>query len=287
MGLERFRRPYTLAIILVIVFIAIILVWYFLQRGPELPEAEEVLAKVIDTSKKLRTYKLDMKVTTTVRVGGQTQTMKFKGTGEVDRESKKLHMKFTFKVGEYEAEQEIYVIEDTMYMKIMEKWYKSSTPGIWEMQEIMNATLRVMKYMKAEVKGIERVNGKETYKLVLKPSGISKEELTKLLLNASGITGLSSMTGASELWKNMTFKSFELEMWVDKETGILLKSKTKLTMEVRIKETVSYVTSETELEIKDINVPVSIELPPEAKEAKPIEKPKTIGKPNLVAWNIA
>ena len=287
MGLEELKRYHKLVIVLVVALVVVVLAWYLLQRGPELPKPEEVLAKVTSASKELKTYKIEMKVTTTVKVRGQTQAMEFKGTGEVDRESKKLHMEFTFKVGEYEAEQEIYVIGNTMYMEIMGKWYKFSAPGIWESQEFVNATLKVMKHMKAEVKGVERVDDREAYKLVVKPSGISEEELTKLLLNASGITGISSMTELSALWKNMTFKSFELEMWVDKETGVLLKSKTKLTIELKIGGMVSSITSETELKIKDINVPISIELPPEAKKARPIERHETIGKLSLTGWDIA
>ena len=257
-------------IILIIVVIAVLgvaaVAAYFLLPGlfgGGLPSADEIISKSYNALKNVNTYKFDLSMSIKTKVMGTTVTINMDGHGAVDYKSKKMKMAYTFQGMNYE----IYIIGDTMYIKILGRWYKTTQKGLWERQEMINASISLMEKLKAEVKGVEKVDGRDAYKVEITPGGLSEKELTDIIMETIS-TGYSNIpTG---LQGNITIKSFSSTVWIDKETYVVLK--TVSDMEMEMKSNVGSVTSEihSEWKIKDINKPVSIVLPPEAKNAKPL-----------------
>jgi len=254
-GKVKRKRVILLAIIGIVIVVGIIAAYFILGElfKPPLPDPNELLSKNINAHKKVKTYRYKIKME--VEAYGQSWTVE--GEGKVNSEERRAYMLMKT-AGE--ISQEVYLISDMLYYRIDGKWYKRRVVGVWEQTELLPSLIKLLSKLKLKVVKVERVRGVEAYVL----EGLSEKELPELV-NLS-VPPLTLGTGG----KGIRIESLKIILWIDKQKYYTLRIEMSIT--TRFKSDTKVIKSDTELtmDILDINVPMTIELPPEAERAEPM-----------------
>jgi len=252
-----------IAVIAVIAVSGYLAYQHFFAPKEEIPSLNELLPKISAASKKIKAYAFELTVKSTF--GNKRFTMY--GEGKVDLEAEKMHMVLTLEVEGSSFKQEMYLIGTTAYIKVFGMWYKQAYPeDFWEEARRMGEkSLEIIKKSKASVKGVEVIDGVKAYKIEI----ILTEETAKEALKiAMGGTFYST----SAMIKEMGFKEVKVIEWVDTENYYLIKTYCIMRGSKKDPSTGKTIdiTIEVEYKFSDINKPVQIVLPEEAKGAKEI-----------------
>ena len=254
-GKVKRKRVILLAIIGIVIVVGIIAAYFILGElfKPPLPDPNELLSKNINAHKEVKTYRYKIKME--VEAYGQSWTVE--GEGKVNSEERRAYMLMKT-AGE--ISQEVYLISDMLYYRIDGKWYKRRVVGVWEQTELLPSLIKLLSKLKLKVIKVERVRGVEAYVL----EGLSEEELPEPV-NLS-VPPLTLGTGG----KGIRIESLKIILWIDKQKYYTLRIEMSIT--TRFKSDTKVIKSDTELtmDILDINVPMTIELPPEAERAEPM-----------------
>ena len=249
------KRVILLTIIGIVIVVGIIAAYFILGElfKPPLPDPNELLSKNINAHKEVKTYRYKIKME--VEAYGQSWTVE--GEGKVNSEERRAYMLMKT-AGE--ISQEVYLISDMLYYRIDGKWYKRRVVGVWEQTELLPSLIKLLSKLKLKVIKVERVRGVEAYVL----EGLSEEELPEPV-NLS-VPPLTLGTGG----KGIRIESLKIILWIDKQKYYTLRIEMSIT--TRFKSDTKVIKSDTELtmDILDINVPMTIELPPEAERAEPM-----------------
>lgn len=248
---------------------------------------EGIVADAIAADAVLNTcqFDMDMLVEMQVTMEGETSelTMTADAEGAIDEPGKKMYLDMDMimtMAGEQDLEMsmEMYLVEDWMYMKVEvpgepSMWTKSPVEtGDWEAQDI--ASQQIDWLFDAEVKFLrtETVDGTECYVMEVTPD---LEKLWALMQSTEAVEELPPGQDLGEL-----ITDFSVRQWIAKDICFTLKTSVNLTMLLPPEYfgipswlvNDFYATQHVVITITmhDINVPVTIELPPEAEEAEDV-----------------
>ena len=196
----------------------------------------------------------------------------------MDNTNKKIHitehteieiMEETFSGSKIEH----YIINGMQYTKITntagvsEPWEKYAIPAddfesLWEGKDEVYKQIRFLESSGIESLGSEQVNGVECQVVEVIPSIPS---LVQLL----GVGGIITDTESTEVIEPEEYmKDLSAKQWFAKDTYFLMRAEFEWT--VQVYESFSLF-EQKKIECSHYNEPVSIELPPEAKEAEEVE----------------
>lgn len=257
------------------------------------PTAEEIVDGVIESQGEIRTYQFELDMTM-YAVGeaegaAHEQTMIMDNSGTLDLENIQMEADLNLKTNivapveeEIEMGVEMYIVDGMMYAKPEAPgeeptWMKSELPSVaWEVQKGLSGLdnyYELLATAQVEVIGSEKVKSVDCYVLEVSP------DLEQLYKTATNVTGTSDTGGMllppvpEEFLKDI-FSSFSVKQWVAKDNYFLIKAEIDISME-STPELMDYLGEEGETSVDitiiflayNYNQPVSIELPPEAKEA--------------------
>lgn len=260
-----------------ILFSILLVATFACGPGEELPPGvtvEGITDQAISANAGIDTYRFDMVMTM------EEETSKVKMTsqmsGAIDEPSEKMYMDMDMIMempGEEDMEisMEMYLVEDWMYMKMEVPgeppiWMKSPMEvGDWEEWDIGSQQLDWLIDAEVEFLRTETVDGTECYVLKVTPDLEKLWEWALQQIGEEPIPGLD----LEEL-----ISDFSVEQWVAKDTYLIVKDVTEMTMKFGPEVTgmpfeMTYDIAATTV-IYDINQPVTIELPAEAEEAEEV-----------------
>ncbi len=241
---------------------------------------EEIKQKALETSKNIKTYKFKMSVKSEVIVGNESSGAKSEmvsnATGAIDMVNKRLYMDVSTVMNQFgrtfSMKSETFVFNDTAYIKAVRPngtiaWFKTKVQDdFWNRSDQIDQQIELLSFSKIEKLSDESVNGVDCYVLKLKPD---LDRFVEYMSNSS-----ANVPKNKSMLKNM-LKDVEVKEWIARDTYYPVKTEVLTVMEmpmvismgalkgnVSIKQTVK-----TIVEFYDINKPVSIELPEEAKNA--------------------
>ena len=252
--------------------------------------AEEIRDRTIAAYDELETYELDMDMVMEMRISamGQsarvTMTMDCEGAAdEVNRQMRldmEMDMAMTGEAPQH-MRTEMYIVDDYVYMNIVAPgeppgWVKFALPeGYWEEMDILQQQVNILVDVEADLVGTEIVDGTECYVLDVEPN---LEELWAMLELGGAVEGLPPGLDFEQL-----ITDFSLTQWVAKDTFFSPKGSASIEM-VLTPESLgippemaedfdAVVDIEMTILQRNINEPVTIELPPGAEEAEEVPVP--------------
>lgn len=213
--------------------------------------------KVIEAEKNVKQYTFEGEIS--YGGAGMEYTMPVKG--KVDTENKKMYMSMSI-MGQ---SMEIYLIGDEIYTKQAGQWTKMPKSDLKESKGMTGfddetkryeKTIEILKDPKTKIKvvGEEAVNGVTCYKVNIVPDA---EKLKEQMGKDLGMQGMK-----------YTINATSYTIYVDKNTNFIKKEEINYTigisaLKMNIGMTLIY---------KNINKPVNIQLPEEAKNAKEVKE---------------
>jgi hypothetical protein len=285
---NRMRKKFIAASLLLIIVLSLTAC-----NGEELPSAEEIVTAFLDSQQNVETYQLDMDMDmdATVEAEGETFEMNMgidcTGTMDVTNAEMKMVMDINMMmpdVGEIEMAEAVYLVDDMMYIGVDmpvsmggSAWMKSQIPG--DMIEGMNqveSLTALVETAEITVLGSEKVNGVDCYAVEVIPDADQLWELVSQQLQLTG-DELEIPDTAGDVIRNM-YDNISVTYYIDKDTYFLVRSSFDMSLEMT-PEDLGYPEEEglmimdimMDMLMFDYNLPVSIELPPEAEDA--IEMP--------------
>jgi len=207
--------------------------------------------KVIEAQKNVKQYEFESKMS----YGALGMTMSMPMNGKVDVENKKAYINMSM-MG---LEMEMYIIGDEAYIKQAGQWIKmtkedmnglkmTGMTSFGDQANQFKGTAEILKSPKTKINvvGEEKIDDVLCYKVNVVPD---KEKL-KEQLNVSDIN-ISSYT-----------------IYVDKATNLIKKANVNMTVEMSVQDMKMKMDAHIETKYKNINKPINIQLPEEAKNAK-------------------
>jgi hypothetical protein len=258
----------------------------------ELPSAQEIVDGMIESFDNIQTYQFDVVITQDL--AGEIedevieQTVMIDISGALDLENVQMKIESTMNMvapedDEMEMGVEMYIVDDMMYAKPDAPgeepvWMKSEVPiAAWEIQKGMSGLenhKKLLETAQVEVIGSEKVKGVDCYVLQLTP------EMAPLWQTAMGPAGVGEgeVPNVPEELLEEVFSGFTVKQWIAKDTYFLMKAEVIADVESTA-EIMDYLGEEGEMSMDitliflayNYNQPVTIVLPPDAKEA--IEMP--------------
>ncbi len=220
---------------------------------------EEIQAKVLEANTGINYYKVDSTINMVSETKGQTINMDMKMSGEVNREEKTASISSTTSIsaGSFQTsiEQEIYLVDEYVYSKISDKWIKTKIQGSWGDQDQAEQYALLLENGNMEIKGTETMDGKEYYVVGLT---LDSEFLNKYL----------SITSSDEQFENVEFSNYDITFYINTETFVIERTIGKLSVSQTVLEERISMDMDMDTRIYDLNIPVTIEVPQEALEAK-------------------
>lgn len=276
------------------IFLALVMVLSFTActEGEEAESlsVEEIVDRVIEAQKDIRTAQYDMDMT--MDMSGESEGESFEATFVMDMkytldlEERKMAADIAIDrevtVGDnIEMKMEMYIIEDMMYMmmdvpEMDSMWMKSEMPEeMWDAMNQIEPQIELLSTVPVRVIGSEKVSGVDCYLVELTPDA---EQLWQLAMQQSNVAGQGTMLPevTEDLLKDM-FRSFTVKQWVAKDTFLLAKAEIAMDVELT-SEVMASMGGEGEMTMDiamsilayNYNQSVSIVLPPEAEEAEEI-----------------
>jgi hypothetical protein len=267
----------------------------------ELPLAKEIVDSAIESSHNLKTYQFDTDATiamtsnaTDSEISEMTMVMHSVSLFDIENQQMQAEMSANVSVpGELEMEMDLayYVLDDTLYLMMAApilgtQWMKSEIPetGVpeefWEQMNEITTQMKLLETSTVEVLGTEKVNNVDCYILKLNPD---LKQLWQWAMEQANQTGQgipgdveAEMESFAEILQKI-FNNASIKQWIAKDSHYLARAEINLDMELS-PETMGFPEEEGGITL-DINMilmaynynqPVSIILPPEAKEAEEI-----------------
>lgn len=255
----------------------------------------EIKEMVLATAENTDTYKFDINMTQKTLISNETDetemTMTSKGSGVMDRTSKKmkLEMMMTMQLPEEaeipetkEMKMDIYLINNTLYTKMdmgipmmPAQWTKREMPEeYWESQNRIGQQMELLNISKAELLEDEKVNDVDCYVLKLMPD---IEKYWETVMKQEGLGELMQNLRQNDSFDiGKLIKEMSIKQWIAKDTKFPVKTEVQIKMamssaDLNIPETEEEFTmtmdQRTNIVFYDYNKPVTIELPKEAESA--------------------
>ena len=290
---------------ILIIALAIVMAFSFIAcKGEtegelELPPAQEIVDRAIESIGNVRTYRFDMDMT--MKMSGESEGRPVEvrtdmdSTGALDMENQEMMMDMTMNMATPDEEEirmamAIYIIEDMMYMMtdipmmyMDTSWTKSEVPeGTWEeISEQMNqieSMVEILDAAKVEITGTEKVGGIDCYVVEVTPD--LKQLWEMVVKNAAAAGEVGAFVGEVETHLDEILRGFSVKYWIAKDTYFLAKMETDINMHLT-PEVMGYPEEEGEVAMNitmdmlayDYNNSVSIVLPPEAEDAVEMSMP--------------
>ena len=258
-------------------------------NGEKLPSAEEIVAAILDSQQNIETYQLemDMEADITVEAEGETVNMyavvDYEGSIDVQNTEMKIIMDINMMIpdmGEIEVKEHMYLVDNMMYIGIDmpafmggSTWIKAQMPVYMpeEMNQVLSLTA-LIETAEITVLGSEIVNGVDCYVVEVVPDADQLWELVSQQLQFMGDEiEIPDITG--ELIRKM-YDDVSVTYYIAKDTYFLISSSMDMFLELTpadlgYPEEEGLMTMDITMELLafDYNIPVSIELPPEAADA--------------------
>ena len=261
-------------------------------------DTQSIVEKALDASQEVKTctFNMTMKINTRIESADSSKVMRIKldGVFDVDNVAKKMKAVIYITMEELgvelkQAVMELYVLGDKQYTKSDEP----GAPSYWQVEELSSGTWESMHYwehhvdllQKSEIEllGTEKVNGIDCYAMQLSPD---MAEFLKMMLAEQQLGQQFSEEEIDILTTLLSsffvaFMDISAKEWIDKDT--YLPRKTEMIMDIHISPDefmklgliilAGYeftLGTNINLVVESYNEPLSIVLPPEAQEAKPV-----------------
>ena len=253
---------------------------------PTTVNAQEVVSNTITALKGVNTCSMVINTTMTIEVQGQRMDIDMDIYGLVDYADREMYIDMSMSMtGLPQAPQampgrmEIYILRNqTMYMALYkpsgeaqwikyripdEEWNRMFTPINASFTELAQAS-------QLEYIGTETVNGVECYIIEFKPT---PEGLAKYVQSIMGPQApqMGMPYNISQMIKE-GLKEITIKMWISKDDYTIRKQD----LSMKLSMTIMGVTANMDMKMLALtnwNIPVEIELPPEAQQA--VEAPST------------
>jgi hypothetical protein len=257
----------------------------FVGCGEKLTQGEidELIANI--TSAKPETFSFDMHVPLSVEVAGGSEpgtlTAAIFSTGVIDvvNEDMQMAMDMTMDIpdeGEQDMSAEIYFVDDWVYMgmdipDLGEQWMKMrADEDMWQQQCPLEQQLEMWEgAVEVRSLGSQTVNGVECFLYEIEPDMAVLSDM--LAQGTSGMGFDLSGFDVAELYQELSVKG-----WLAQDSYLPVQMEVKVVMEVGADDAAAFggdfdsmtIDVIMNMNFYDYNQPVSIELPPEALEAK-------------------
>jgi len=270
-----------IGIVGILIFIFVFVAMCGEKTTEEITEAN-IKEKVVEAYENVDTYKMktEMVMNMTGEIEGEEKTMKMTITMDsvYDLENEKQKHSSQMSTGEgamsYTLEQEMYLVENTLYIKMLDKWYKKvlEDPPVLDQTEALREMFNASEILEMKE---ENLDGEDVYYISLDPT------LSELAGSFAKTQGLYEELGLSQSEIDLeeieeAIEDCEVYYWVSKKDLRIVKVLTKIDM--RLEETLLEeeikITEHMEITatLTDYNEPMSIELPEEAKYAEEWDK---------------
>lgn len=204
--------------------------------------------KVIEAQQNVKQYTFEGEITAG-KMGMQQSIFR---NGKVDVENKKKYVNTTMMGQNIES----YIIGEELYIKTNGQWAKMKNENLWNNTNQYESTVEILKSQNTTVKvvGEENVDGDICYKVEVVPDA---EKLKEQFAKSAG------ETIAAKVEYNLNVSSYTL--YISKATNFIKKEHLSANMAVSVQGTNVEVEMTYTFKYKDINKPIDINLPEEAK----------------------
>ena len=264
--------------------VVLILIAYLMmaQGGGKLPAFGDVVSGMVGALTEIKTGTVDFEATMDMSLQGQQMSMGMESVAKFDVPAKKMYSLSSMSMGFAEQSVEMYTIGNFSYMKMNdpytgeESWIK--TQADLSTFDLLTADMdELLGTIEGNVVGEGKINGKEAYKLEVKP------DIAKLIdyviksqdLGSAGVSQADIDRAVGQLVNSV--KKLDLTVWVLKESYLPIKAQGEVTMSMDLgsMSTAASMLGTVDLSISftadvDYEKPVVIELPEEARDAQDI-----------------
>ena len=223
------KRMYIIIGIAVAVVAAVILAYIAMSGGAKpkftAPPFSQLMSDMSASIESLSRVTVNMHAAISMSGQGQDMDVGIDGLFKYDAAAKKSYTRGTVSMGALEQTMENYIIDDITYSKIMSEtgefiWVKADMPnGTWSLSNVAG----MLDALGGEVVGEEKVNGKETYKVLARPD--VRKFVDYVLegqdLSSAGLTQEQVDSAVGQLTKSV--KSIEMTLWVLKDSSLPIK----------------------------------------------------------------
>ncbi len=227
---------------------------------------EELVREVLEVHAGMESVRYEMEMTVETEAMGKTTIVDMTGGGVIDFVDERMSMTMNTATlvedEEMEMKMEMYFVDGFMYTKmdipdVPATWMKMESPmGI--QTSSAEQMIRLLETSEVEIIGGEEVRGINTYKIKLIPDA---QVLFEIVMEQMGMPTeeVPPPRGDEEVFTDITIKQ-----WIAQDTFLPMKESMEMTMTIlgmpmALTSTMHYY---------DHNEPITIELPPEAADAK-------------------
>jgi len=194
----------------------------------------------------VETYEFETEMDMTMEGDGPgSLSVSMDGEGAVDENERAMEMFMTTLMMGFEVEQDVYLVEDTMYMKmdlgmgadeVEDEWLKIEDDAM--VAETWNSSAHAEQYREIlEISEVSydddaTVDGEDAYILELEPDIDAYNELVEEQMEA--MTGADAMgvddDAMDEMFGGVEVESVSMRQWISQETDYILRSEEEATM---------------------------------------------------------
>lgn len=235
---------------------------------------DNVAKKILEASNSIKSYKFDMtnKMNIDFSLFGQKQSasMSLAIKSDVDKENKNMFMDMAVTAQEKSVQQSAYILKDAMYIKSPEGlWIKQVfSEEMWKTQSQYDSAIELLRNSKVELLEEEIFDGKENYAIKITP------DLNKLVEKSFGAMSSSgTQTQAPQNFDpSKAIKNFFVKILVQKDTFYISKFNFVISLDATNEKGEGFkIDMNSEARMYNHNLPLKIELPEEAKNAKELQ----------------
>ena len=265
----------------------------------EISEAN-LIEKAVSAIENIETcqFTMQMNMDMTGKGNGESfdMQMTYDGTGTMDNLNQQMKMDMNMNMDmdmlgmdmDQEMDMEIYYIDDMMYTMTSNEmmgteWLKSPLPeGSWESQDMASQQTELLDAASLEILDGGVVNGVNCYKVEIIPNMLN---LYEAMMQQPGMSteGLPEDMNIADLVDMI--KKVNVTQWYAKDTFFPMKADMSMTMVMTPENMGDEMMGDMEMEMdmtmniefSDYNEPVSIELPPDAKNAVEMDMDMDMG----------
>lgn len=259
-------------------------------------DADEVRDSSVGAMEEVDTYEFETEMEMTMEGDGPgSLSMSMDGEGAFDEEERSMEMFMTTGFLGFEIDQDVYVVDETMYMKmdlgmgaeeVEEEWFKiEDDPMVsetWDSSSYAEHYREILEISEVSYDDDATVDGEDAYILELEPDVDAYNELVQEQMEA--MTGADAMgmdqDEIDEIFdEDIEVESISMSHWISQDTDYILRSEEEVTM------TMSFgmgdelddefgmadefnVTMESDTRFTSHGEDVDIDLPEEAEDAE-------------------
>ncbi len=265
-------------------------------------DAEEVREDALEAMESADTYDFEMEMDMTM--GGDDTpgelSVSMDGEGSVDEAEERMEMFMTTgMLGFLEMNQDVYVVDDTMYMKMdmgdmggmedvegadeeFEEWLKMEgepmVSEMWNSYSYAEQYQEMLEISEVSYEDDAEVDGEDAYVITLQPDPEEYDELAQEQMGSmdmfDGMGMEEEMDEMEELFGEVTTEEISATYWISQDTNYILRSQSEATVTMPMGMNGDEVTTTMEADIRMFNhgEDVDIQLPDEAENAVPFDE---------------